>query len=401
MKRFAALTAALLMLTGCSQTIENTNDSEPDENTSSAADTTSEGETDAVQPTTKETPPYAESKLRTMSLRQKVCQMFIVTPEELTGYEGMTYVDDTLLGCCQIYPVGGFILFNQNIMDGTQLATFTGDLQYVSKNNGIGAFISADEEGGSVTRVQSALWTEAVNDMSFYGANNDAAGAEYAGGVLGSTLRDYGFNLDFAPVADVNLNSGNELGSRIFSSDPAVVSQMSAAVIKGLHSQNVCATLKHFPGLGAGSGNTHEGSVKIDRTLDQLRSCEFTAFQGGIEADADFVMVGHQITSASGDDLPGDLSKVVVTDWLRNELNFQGIIISDSHSMGAITSSFTPADAAVKAIEAGVDIILMPSDIASAVNGIEGAVLSGNLSEERINESVLRILSKKYEMGLI
>ena len=224
MKRFAALTAALLMLTGCSQTIENTNDSEPDETTSSAADTTSEGETDAVQPTTKETPPYAESKLRTMSLRQKVCQMFIVTPEELTGYEGMTYVDDTLLGCCQIYPVGGFILFNQNIMDGTQLATFTGDLQYVSKNNGIGAFISADEEGGSVTRVQSALWTEAVNDMSFYGANNDAAGAEYAGGVLGSTLRDYGFNLDFAPVADVNLNSGNELGSRIFSSDPAVVS---------------------------------------------------------------------------------------------------------------------------------------------------------------------------------
>lgn len=398
MKRYAAFAAALLMLTGCSST-SNTNDSSSEDTTSAETGTVSD--TTEIQPVTAEVPPYAESKLRTMSLRQKVCQMFIVTPEELTGYDSMTYVDETLLNCCQIYPVGGFILFNQNIMDGAQLSTFTSDLQFVSSNNGVGAFISTDEEGGSVTRVQSSLWTEAVNDMSFYGENNDKEGAEYAGGVIGSTLHDYGFNLDFAPVADVNIDPNNELGPRAFSGDPAVVADMTAAFIKGLHNHDVCATLKHFPGLGAGNGNTHDGSVTITRTPDQLRMCEFTAFQGGIDAGADFVMVGHQITTAAGDNMPGDLSKVVVTDWLRNELKFQGIVISDSHSMGAITNNFTPADAAVKAVEAGVDIILMPSDIASAVNAIEGAVLSGTISEERINDSVLRILAKKYEMGLI
>ena len=174
-----------------------------------------------------------------------------------------------------------------------------------------------------------------------------------------------------------------------------------AAYVEGLHSAGICSTLKHFPGLGACSGNTHYVSVIIDRTLSDLRKTEFPAFCGGINAGSDFVMVGHQITTGSGDELPGDLSKVVVTDWLRNELGFNGLITTDSHSMGAIINHYTSSDAAVMALEAGVDVILMPYELTDAVSGVEKAVSSGRLSEERMDRSVLSILEKKDYYGLI
>ncbi|MDE5937434.1 MAG: hypothetical protein K2G83_08530, partial [Ruminococcus sp.] len=274
-------------------------------------------------------------------------------------------------------------------------------MQYDAVYAGTGAFISVDEEGGNVTRIQSMLGTEAVNAMNYYGNLNDWNSAFTVGQTIGSYLSDYGFNLDFAPVADVNINPYNELGSRIFSSDPEIVSDMSAAVVDGLQSQGICSTLKHFPGLGAGNGNTHYNTVIIDRTYEQLQAVEFPAFKGGIDAGSDFVMVGHQITTASGDNLPGDLSHVVVTDWLKNELGFKGIAITDSHSMGAVSNVYTSGEAAVMAVEAGIDMILMPYNLADAVSGIEQAIESGRLTEARIDESVLKILEKKSEIGLI
>lgn len=339
--------------------------------------------------------------LAEMTLHEKVCQMFITVPEAINGYDTTTYVDCAFHGGYAQYPVGGIILFAKNIENSAQTSALTADIQYDAMYEGTGAFIATDEEGGSITRVQSQLGTEAVYNMNYYGELNDWNTAFSVGETIGSYLAEYGFNLDFAPVADVNISPYNELGSRIFSTDPQIVADMSGAVTDGLQSQGICSTLKHFPGLGAGNSNTHYGSVWIDRTYEQLVGTEFVAFKGGINAGSDFVMVGHQITSASGDNLPGDLSHVVVTDWLRGELGFNGIAVTDSHSMGAISNVYTSSEAAILAIEAGIDMILMPNSLTEAVAGVEQAVQSGRIPEERINESVLRILEKKNELGLI
>lgn len=343
----------------------------------------------------------AEKHLAQMTLHEKICQMFIVIPEAINGYDTTTYVDCAFHGGYAEYPVGGFILFAKNIENSAQTSALTADMQYDAMYAGTGAFIATDEEGGTITRVQEKLGTTAVYNMNYYGELNDWDSAFAVGETIGSYLAEYGFNLDFAPVADVNISPYNELGSRIFSTDPQIVADMSGAVVDGLQSQGICSTLKHFPGLGAGNNNTHYGSVWIERTYEELQTTEFPAFRGGIEAGTDFIMVGHQITSASGDNLPGDLSHVVVTDWLRNELGFNGIAVTDSHAMGAISNVYTSGEAAVLAIEAGIDMVLMPYSLTEAVAGVEQAVENGRLSEERINESVLRILEKKDEMGLI
>ena len=348
--------------------------------------------------------PRVQRKLKKMDIHEKVCQMFMAVPEKTTYYyDTLTYVDDWYKKCYEEYPIGGYIYFDANIVWEQQLCDLLSDSQEMAAeyNNGIGLFQAVDEEGGSVTRVQKMLWKTPVENMSYYGKLNDYNTTYETGRTIGTYLNACGFNVNFAPVADVNISETNELGSRIFSSDPLVVSDMCTAVIKGLKSQKVASTLKHFPGLGAGTGNTHYETVEIDRSLEELEITEFPAFKGGIDAGADFVMVGHQIVKAAGDKLPADLSSVVVTDWLREKLGFEGIVITDSQAMGAITNNYTSGEAAIKSIEAGVDIILMPNDLRAAVDDVEAAVKSGKLSEERIDESVIRILEKKNEMGLL
>ncbi|MDE7138299.1 MAG: hypothetical protein K2O29_07580, partial [Ruminococcus sp.] len=180
-----------------------------------------------------------------------------------------------------------------------------------------------------------------------------------------------------------------------------VVANMATSVATGLQDAGVCATLKHFPGLGAEDGNTHDDSfVIIDRTVDQLREIEFVPFRSGINAGADFVMVSHQIVTGFGDNLPADLSYTAVTEYLRNELGFDGIAITDAQQMNTISTVYSSGDAAVMSVKAGIDIILMPEDLQSAVNAVCNAVNSGEISESRIDESVIRILNQKYELGL-
>ncbi len=347
--------------------------------------------------------PKVERTLRKMDLHEKVCQMFIAVPEKTTYYyDTLTYVDDYYRKCYEEYPVGGYIYFEANIVYDQQLRDLLSQSQEMADSyNGVGLFQAVDEEGGSITRVQKMLWKTPVENMSYYGELNDYSATYEAGRTIGGYLADYGFNVNFAPVADVNLSETNELGNRIFSSDPLVVSDMCTAMIQGLKSQKIATTLKHFPGLGAGTGDTHYNTVEIDRTFEDLEIAEFPAFRGGIEAGADFVMVGHQIMTAAGDNLPADLSPVVVNEWLRDELNYEGLVITDSQAMGAITNTYTSDEAAIMSIKAGVDIILMPSDLRAAVDGVEAAVKSGKITEERIDESVIRILEKKKDMGLL
>ena len=396
-----------LLMAGCKQEEEKVVELTPVPITSVVTKATTEKVTEPpTEPPTEaiKITPIVERKLKKMDIHEKVCQMFIAVPEKTTYYyDTLTYVDDWYKKCYEEYPIGGYIYFDANIVWEQQLCDLLSDSQEMAAeyNNGIGLFQAVDEEGGSVTRVQKMLWKTPVENMSYYGKLNDYSATYNAGITIGSYLNACGFNVNFAPVADVNISETNELGSRIFSSDPLVVSDMCTAIIKGLKSQKVASTLKHFPGLGAGTGNTHYETVEIDRSLEELEITEFPAFKGGIDAGADFVMVGHQIVKAAGDKLPADLSSVVVTDWLREKLGFEGIVITDSQAMAAIANNYTSGEAAIKSIEAGVDIILMPNDLRAAVDDVEAAVKSGKLSEERIDESVIRILEKKNEMGLL
>jgi beta-N-acetylhexosaminidase len=396
-----------LLMSGCKQEEEKVVELTPVPITSVVTKATTEKVTEPpTEPPTEaiKITPIVERKLKKMDIHEKVCQMFMAVPEKTTYYyDTLTYVDDWYKKCYEEYPIGGYIYFDANIVWEQQLCDLLSDSQEMAAeyNNGIGLFQAVDEEGGSVTRVQKMLWKTPVENMSYYGKLNDYNTTYEAGRTIGAYLNACGFNVNFAPVADVNISETNELGSRIFSSDPLVVSDMCTAIIKGLKSQKVASTLKHFPGLGAGAGNTHYETVEIDRSLEELEIAEFPAFKGGIDAGADFVMVGHQIVKAAGDKLPADLSSVVVTDWLREKLGFEGIIITDSQAMGAIINNYTSGEAAIKSIEAGVDIILMPNDLRAAVDDVEAAVKSGKLSEERIDESVIRILEKKNEMGLL
>ena len=317
-----------------------------------------------------------------MTLEQKVCQMFIVTPESLTGYNGaVTEAGALSKESFTAYPVGGLIYFSDNLEDAPQTVSMLSTMQdYAQETTGVGLFLSVDEEGGTVARVADNLGTTKLYDMEYYGERHNPEEAYAIGNTIGSDLIQFGFNVDFAPVADVNLNPNNELGSRIFSSDPDIVGDMVSGVVSGLQNMGVSATLKHFPGLGAGDGNTHyDDFVLIERSYSELKEEEFKAFQAGIDAGADFVMVGHQITTAAGDQLPSDMSYTVVTDWLN----------------------YSPATAAVQSVSAGVDVILMPMDLSNAVSGICDAVENGTISEERINESVYKIMMKKLEMGLL
>lgn len=340
-----------------------------------------------------------QAQISEMSLEKKIYQLFFVTPESLTGVDMVTQAGDATKAALEQYPVGGIIYFSQNIEDETQITTMTSNSQSYSK---IPLFIGVDEEGGSlVARIANNpnFQVPTFPDMKEIGASGDPYKAYEVGSSIGSYLKKYGFNMDFAPDADVLINPENTaIGSRSFGSDPQLVSQMVAEEVKGLEEQNVTAVLKHFPGHGSTAEDSHNGAAVVNRSLEELRSAEFLPFEAGIQAGADVVMVGHlQVPQIIPDDTPASLSSVMITDILRNELGFDGLVITDSLSMGAVTEYYTPAEAAVMCIQAGGDMLLIPEDFHQAYQGVLDAVNNQTLSEERINESLTRILRVKYK----
>lgn len=340
-----------------------------------------------------------QAQISEMSLEEKIYQLFFVTPESLTGVDMVTQAGDATKAALDQYPVGGIIYFSQNIENEEQITTMTSNSQSYSK---IPLFIGVDEEGGSlVARIANNpnFQVPTFPDMKEIGTSGDPSKAFEVGSSIGSYLKKYGFNMDFAPDADVLTNPENTaIGSRSFGSDPQLVSQMVAEEVRGLEEQNVTAVLKHFPGHGSTAEDSHNGAAVVNRSLDELRSVEFLPFEAGIQAGADVIMVGHlQVPQFIPDDTPASLSSVMITDILRNELGFDGLVITDSLSMGAVTEYYTPAEAAVMCIQAGGDMLLIPEDFHQAYQGILDAVNNQTLSEERINESLTRILRVKYK----
>lgn len=345
-----------------------------------------------------------EQFLAEMTLEEKVLQMFIVTPEDLMRYTALEKADSVTKESIFKCPVGGIILFGKNIVNEQQLRDMLSDTkQYYKELGYVQPFLSIDEEGGKVVRIANnpAFHVPAFPSMSDIGSTKDPQKAYEVGRQIGKYLSDFGFNLDYAPVADVLSESNNTvIGERSFGSDPDLVAQMNREVVRGLEENGVYASLKHFPGHGATVEDTHDGFAYTNKTLDELYETELKPFAKGIEEGVHFIMVSHiSVPNVTGSDEPSSLSKKIVNDLLREEMKFNGIIITDAMNMGAICNNYEPNRIGVMAILAGVDIVLMPRDFESAYKEVLEAVKKGEISPERIDESVKRILEVK--MGLL
>lgn len=373
-------------------------DTQTEKPSDGAADEEKNAEEEDIDPELQE----AGRILESMTLEEKIYQMFIVTQEQLTGVSTVTRSGETTKEAIQKYPVGGIVYFSKNLVSREQCMEMIDNIQTYSK---LGLFISVDEEGGTVTRLgnNAAMGTTAFPPMGAIGESGDVQQAYDAGYTIGTEIAELGFNLDFAPVADVNSNPENPvIGTRAFSSDPQIAADMVSACVNGFRDSGILCTLKHFPGHGDTDADSHYGEARTEKTLEELEQCELIPFRAGIQAGAELIMVGHICApNVTDETLPASLSYDMVTGLLREQLGFEGIVITDSLSMQAVTDQYSSGEAAVKAVKAGVDILLMPESLADAAEGLLSAVQSGEIPEERIDESVLRILKTKSKSGIL
>jgi beta-N-acetylhexosaminidase len=345
----------------------------------------------------------AKVLLQSMTLEEKLCQMLFVTPEALTGYTRVTQSGDATKEALEQWPVGGIIYFSTNLVTVDQTTEMLANIQSFSQElTGRGLFLGVDEEGGSVARVADSLGTTSFDDMSVYGAAGDTEAVYNIGATQASELTALGFNVNFSPVADVLTNEENTVvQDRSFGSDPDLVSSMVTQVVKGLTDGGMLCAPKHFPGHGSTGTDTHDGYASSDRTLTDLENCDLKPFEAAIEAGAPMIMVGHMTMTEIDPDNPASLSSTIVTGILRDQLGYDGIIITDALNMSAITDHYTNAEAAVQAVSAGCDMLLCVSNVSSVVNALTEAVENGTIAESSIDDSVIRILAAKYKYGII
>lgn len=338
-----------------------------------------------------------ELLLAEMSAREKVCQVFMVFPSQVTEVSPVTKAGDLTRQGLANYPVGGFIYDKTNMVSREQVTEMLTTVQTYSK---IPLILTCDEEGGRVNRLMSTVGTTYIDSMMSYRDQGPEKSAENAE-TIARDLVSCGFNTDLAPVADVWSNPENKvIGDRAYSDDFAQAATLVTAAVEGFHRGGVACTLKHFPGHGDTATDSHTGTAYVTKTLDELRGGELLSFQAGIDAGADMVMIGH-LTVTDIEDVPALFSYRIVTQLLREEMGFNGVIITDSLQMKAVTDSYGSGQAAVLAMQAGVDILLCPANLEEAVGALLDAVETGVISEERLDESVLRILRLKEEMGIL
>ncbi|MBQ9069326.1 MAG: glycoside hydrolase family 3 protein [Eggerthellaceae bacterium] len=339
-------------------------------------------------------------KLTSMTLEEKVAQMFVARAESLCS-DGSTllYVDDDVRANLQKCPVGGVALLAPNFTEPAQASALAEGLQDASNDaSGLDLLLCVDEEGGSVSRIGSnpAFGDQDAGDMRVIGDSGDTQAAYDAALHMGSYLAKYGYNADFAPVCDIDNPSGGTMYERSFGSTAEAVDPMVRAQVRGFNDAGVMSCAKHFPGIGAAAGDSHEQSITTSKTLDEMLSQDLVPFEAAIEAGVPMVMVGHiSCPGVTGNSTPATFSHELVTDVLRGQLGFDGVVVTDAMGMGAATAAFTDAEAGVRAVEAGVDLVLMPMDLDASYQGLLSAVQQGTIPESRIDESVTRILRMK------
>jgi len=343
------------------------------------------------------TPSRIERLLAEMTLREKVCQLLIVQPALITGANTAVEAGEETRHALEQYPVGGFLYETGNMQSQEQLRDMLAATQEMTK---IPLLLTCDEEGGRVARLMNTVGTTRIGPMLDYKDEGIEVARENAR-TIGQDMRSCGLNMDLAPVADVWSNPSNTvIGDRAYSDHYEQAAQLVAAAVQGFHDGGVACTLKHFPGHGSTTADTHHGSAYVTKSMEELRQTELLPFQAGITAGADAVMLGHLIVP-DVDSVPTPFSHALVTDLLREELGFDGVIMTDSLQMQALTDTYTSAETAVNAIQAGVDMLLCPADVDEAVQALIQAVETGAIPETRLDESVLRVLTLKERWSLI
>lgn len=331
-------------------------------------------------------------------LEDKVAGLFIVTPEAITGVNTAVMAGDGTRNALEKYAVGGLIYFQKNIESAEQIKDMLANTQAYAQYP---LFLAVDEEGGKVARLAAAGIYDGVGSASEIGATGDTNNAYAAGMTIGSTLASLGFNVDFAPVADVANVSGSVMKERSYGSDAATVAGFVTAMMQGLEENGVTGCLKHFPGIGCTTDDTHNGLAFSDRSEEQFRAEELTVFQAGIDAGAGMIMVGHMSApNLTGNNDPCIFSEKLITTILRQEMGYEGVIVTDALNMGAISNYYGADEAAIMALKAGCDMLLMPESFEKAYGGVLQAVLSGTISEDRIDDSLKRIYRIKYSYVL-
>lgn len=338
-----------------------------------------------------------EELISSLTPEEKVSQMLIILPEALTDGETVTECGEGFREALAGSAPGGFIFMEGNLQDPGQTRQMLEGIKEFYREEGLPEpFLALDEEGGTVTRIakNEAFGVPRFPSAREIGQSGNVSDAALMGSVIGGYLRELGFNMDLAPVADVLTNPDNTVvAERSFGSDPAAVSAMVRAESEQLMAGGVIPVLKHFPGHGATAGDTHSGYAATEKTLEELMEAELVPFADGADY-APAVMAAHiALPEVTGDDMPASLSETVISGILRERLGYDGIVMTDALNMGAVTGQFSSAEAAVLAVEAGCDLILMPADYHAARQGLLDALASGRIAEERIDESLERILS--------
>lgn len=357
--------------------------------------------------------------MQKMSLRDKICQLFVISPEylnpqllqkerDLKKNIGLTELTQSEKSYYKRFPAGGFVIFAKNIIEPEQLAHLTEQLHSLTSAHITTPDISpvtkplifVDEEGGKVARIaNNSNFDVPVFDNMY--TINDSAFARKVGESIGEYLSVYNIDVDFAPVADVNTNPENPvIGERAFSSNPITAGKLAFAMYDGLASQNIGGCLKHYPGHGDTKTDTHLGYAETTKTWQQLLTCELLPFIYGINNSVTMIMTAHiSAPAVTNDKTPASLSAYLIDQKLRTELHYDGLIITDSLSMKAITSNYSSGEAAVQAFLAGNDFLLLPEDYEQAFSSIYMALKHGLITEERLNESVERII--RYKLNIV
>ncbi|HYE09929.1 MAG TPA: beta-N-acetylhexosaminidase [Patescibacteria group bacterium] len=353
-----------------------------------------------VQPAPSSAPKPIEKdpiteQIKEMTLDEKIGQMIIAG---IDGYE----MNENEKGLIQNYHIGGFILFGRNIESPEQLCELNNSIKIANSASKIPLILSVDEEGGRISRIPKVIKNLPTNKA--IGKINNEEFSYEIGLLLAEKVKAFGFNMNFAPVLDINSNPKNPvIGDRAFGSKVEVVSDLGVQTMMGIKFRGVVPVVKHFPGHGDTSVDSHVGLPSVDHDLERLKSFELIPFEKAINNGAESVMVAHILLPKIDADNPASLSSAVITDILRKQLNFEGVVITDDMTMGAITKNYDLAAAAVQAVKAGNDIILVAhkyENSLAVVKSLKEAVQTGDISEQRIDQSVYRILKLKQSYNL-
>ncbi|AXI10056.1 beta-N-acetylhexosaminidase [Oceanobacillus sp. 143] len=349
-----------------------------------------------------------DNAIKGMTLNEKIGQMLMPDFRNWNG-KNVTEMLPEIEQMVKDYHLGGVILFAENVVTTEQTTKLVAAYQDAAEKYGL--LLTIDQEGGIVGRLQSGTYMP--GNMAL-GATRSTVTAENVGSVISKELNALGINMNLAPVLDVNNNPDNPvIGVRSFGETPELVADLGISYIKGIQSNGVAATAKHFPGHGDTAVDSHLGLPEVPHDKERLLEVELLPFQKAMDANIDAIMTAHVtfpkidntkvISKKDGTEisLPATLSPKVLTGLMREEMGYDGVIITDALNMAAISEHFGAVDAVIRTVKAGTDIILMPVGLEEVVNGLLEAVETGEITEERIEESVRRILTLKINRGVI